>query len=43
MKIAQIAGFLGSGKTTALMKIVDGLVKKITMQLISSIQRLSLL
>ncbi|MBE6527881.1 MAG: hypothetical protein E7Z64_01745 [Thermoplasmata archaeon] len=27
MKIAQIAGFLGSGKTTALMKIVDGLVK----------------
>ena len=28
MKIAQIAGFLGSGKTTALMKIVDGLVKK---------------
>lgn len=28
MKIAQIAGFLGSGKTTALMKIVDGLVKR---------------
>lgn len=27
MKIAQIAGFLGSGKTTALMRIVDGLVK----------------
>lgn len=28
MKIAQIAGFLGSGKTTALMKIVDELVKR---------------
>lgn len=27
MKIAQIAGFLGSGKTTALMKIVDGLTR----------------
>lgn len=28
MKIAQIAGFLGSGKTTALMKIVDELVNR---------------
>ncbi|MDY5678773.1 MAG: GTP-binding protein [Candidatus Methanomethylophilaceae archaeon] len=28
MKIAQIAGFLGSGKTTALMRIVDGLVSR---------------
>ena len=28
MKIAQIAGFLGSGKTTALMKIVDELVRR---------------
>ncbi|MFT0899290.1 CobW family GTP-binding protein [Candidatus Methanoprimaticola sp. MG2] len=28
MKIAQIAGFLGSGKTTALMKIVDGLTAR---------------
>lgn len=28
MKISQIAGFLGSGKTTALMKIVDELVKR---------------
>ncbi|MDO5862425.1 MAG: GTP-binding protein, partial [Thermoplasmata archaeon] len=28
MKIAQIAGFLGSGKTTALMLIVDELVKR---------------
>lgn len=28
MKIAQIAGFLGSGKTTALMKIVDELTKR---------------
>ncbi len=28
MKIAQIAGFLGSGKTTALMKIVDDLVRR---------------
>lgn len=27
MKVAQIAGFLGSGKTTALMRIVDGLVR----------------
>lgn len=28
MKISQIAGFLGSGKTTALMKIVDELMKR---------------
>lgn len=28
MKIAQVAGFLGSGKTTALMKIVDGLTQR---------------
>ena len=28
MKISQIAGFLGSGKTTALMKIVDGLMER---------------
>ena len=28
MKISQIAGFLGSGKTTALLKIVDGLVSR---------------
>lgn len=28
MKIAQIAGFLGSGKTTALMRIVDELVRR---------------
>jgi len=27
MKISQIAGFLGCGKTTALMKIVDELMK----------------
>jgi len=27
MKIAQIAGFLGSGKTTAVMKVVDELMK----------------
>jgi len=26
MKVSQIAGFLGSGKTTAVMKIVDGLM-----------------
>ncbi len=28
MKVSQIAGFLGSGKTTALMKIGEGLVKR---------------
>ena len=28
MKVSQIAGFLGSGKTTAVMKIVDGLMKR---------------
>ncbi|MDR0508289.1 MAG: hypothetical protein LBG63_00450 [Candidatus Methanoplasma sp.] len=28
MKISQIAGFLGSGKTTAVMKIVDELMKR---------------
>lgn len=28
VKLSQIAGFLGSGKTTALMKIVDELVKR---------------
>ena len=28
MKVAQIAGFLGSGKTTAVMKIVDNLMKR---------------
>jgi len=28
MKVAQIAGFLGSGKTTAVMKIVDELMKQ---------------
>ncbi len=28
MKVSQIAGFLGSGKTTALMKIAEGLVNK---------------
>ncbi|MDR1405285.1 MAG: hypothetical protein LBJ20_06975 [Candidatus Methanoplasma sp.] len=28
MKVAQVAGFLGSGKTTAMMKIVDGLMRK---------------
>lgn len=28
MKISQIAGFLGSGKTTALIKIVDELMKR---------------
>ena len=28
MKVAQIAGFLGSGKTTAVMKIVDDLMKR---------------
>jgi len=28
MKVSQIAGFLGSGKTTAVMKIVDELMKR---------------
>ena len=28
VKLSQIAGFLGSGKTTALMKIVDELIKR---------------
>ncbi|MDI3482309.1 MAG: hypothetical protein PWQ88_180 [Candidatus Methanomethylophilaceae archaeon] len=28
MKVSQIAGFLGSGKTTAVMKIAEGLVNK---------------
>ena len=28
LKVSQIAGFLGSGKTTALMKIVDELMQR---------------